>query len=68
MEIEGDEKEDESIVEEVVENGRQEVYYKFNSPMFPLEIDWTITLSQNDFPWNEIKFNGFSSKDCFEKY
>ena len=27
-----------------------------------------ITLSRNDFPWNEIKFEHFSAKDCFEKY
>jgi hypothetical protein len=27
-----------------------------------------ITLSRNDFPWNEIKFSDYSAKDCFEKY
>ena len=43
-------------------------YYKFVTPMHPNETDWSITLSRNDFPWNEIKFNNFSSKDCFEKY
>ena len=36
--------------------------------MHPNETDWSITLSRNDFPWNEIKFNNFTSKDCFEKY
>jgi len=36
--------------------------------MHPPEIDWTITLSRNDFPWYEIKFGNFSSKECFEKY
>ena len=36
--------------------------------MYPPETDWSITLSRNDFPWNEIKFSTFTSKDCFEKY
>ena len=45
-----------------------QVYYKYNSPMHPTEVDWTITLSRNDFPWMEIRFGEFSSKDYFEKY
>lgn len=36
--------------------------------MYQSEVDWMITLSRNDFPWNEIKFLHFSAKDCFEKY
>lgn len=44
------------------------MHYKFNSPIFPPEIDWMITLSRNDFPWHEIKFNNFTAKECFEKY
>jgi hypothetical protein len=31
-------------------------------------MDWTISLSRNDFPWFEIKFNNFTAKDCYEKY
>ena len=31
-------------------------------------MDWTITLSRNDFPWHEIKFGAFSAKECYEKY
>jgi hypothetical protein len=46
----------------------QEVYFKLNIPNYPTEIDWTITLSRNDFPWQEIKFDPFTAKDCFEKY
>lgn len=46
----------------------EQVYYKYGVPMHPNETDWSITLSRNDFPWNEIKFNNFTSKDCFEKY
>ena len=37
-------------------------------PLHPTELDWTITLSRNDFPWNEIKFGIFTAKDCYEKY
>lgn len=44
------------------------VYYKLNTPMFPLEIEWNITLSRNDFPWNEIKFNNFNASECYDKY
>lgn len=45
-----------------------DVHYKFNTPIFQQEIDWFITLSRNDFPWNEIKFGVFTARDCFEKY
>lgn len=31
-------------------------------------MDWTVTLSRNDFPWNEIKFGIFTAKDCYEKF
>jgi hypothetical protein len=31
-------------------------------------VDWAVTLSRNDFPWQEIKFSSFSASDCFEKY
>jgi len=44
------------------------VHYKFANPMFPSEVDWTISLSRNDFPWHEIRFGYFSAKDCYEKY
>lgn len=46
----------------------QEVYFKLSIPTYPTEMDWTITLSRNDFPWAEIKFNNFTAKDCYEKY
>ena len=46
----------------------QEPYYKISTPINPAEIDWTITLSRNDFPWFEIKFGNFTAKECFEKY
>lgn len=46
---------------------QQQLHYKFNSPMYN-EVDWTFTLSRNDFPWNEIRFAEFSPKDCYDKY
>jgi hypothetical protein len=33
-----------------------------------MDVDWTITLSRNDFPWPEISFGPFTAKDCYEKY
>ena len=33
-----------------------------------MDIDWTITLSRNDFPWHEISFPPFSPRECYEKY
>jgi hypothetical protein len=32
-------------------NDEEELYYKLGIPTYPTEIDWTITLSRNDFPW-----------------
>lgn len=58
-----DQTNEEPIVEE-----SQELYYKLNTPIHPQETDWTITLSRNDFPWSEIRFNNFSSRDCFDKF
>lgn len=48
--------------------GNQEVFFKLAVPMNPPEVDWTITLSRNDFPWFEIKFSYFSARECYEKY
>lgn len=45
-----------------------EIYYKIGVPANPPEVDWTITLSRNDFPWHEIKFNGFTAKECYDKF
>jgi hypothetical protein len=46
----------------------EELYYKLATPACPAELDWTITLSRNDFPWHEVKFGAFSAKDCYDKY
>lgn len=44
------------------------VYYRFGNPPFPMDADWTVTLSRNDFPWHEICFEPFSARECYEKY
>lgn len=46
----------------------QDIHYKLSIPTYPTEMDWTITLSRNDFPWQEIRFANFTAKDCYEKY
>ncbi len=33
-----------------------------------MDVDWTVTLSRNDFPWNEVAFAPFTPRECFEKY
>ena len=43
-------------------------YFKFGNPIYLQELDWAITLSKFDFPWTEIKFNKWTTKECFEKY
>ena len=42
--------------------------YKIGSPYFDDDPDWTIALSQLDFPWKEIKFGDFTPAECYEKY
>ncbi len=42
--------------------------YKIGTPYFDDDPDWTITLSQLDFPWKEIKFGDFTTAECYEKY
>jgi hypothetical protein len=46
------------------------IYFKFGNPIYPQvdAVDWTVTLSRNDFPWHEVAFENFSPKECFEKY
>ena len=59
---------DEAVDETMNVEESSEPYYKLAIPIFPLEVDWTITLSRNDFPWHEIRFSIFGAKDCYEKY
>lgn len=46
------------------------IYFKLGNPIHPIveAVDWTVTLSRNDFPWHEVAFEGFTPKECFEKY
>ena len=43
-------------------------YFKHASPLTLKELEWTVTLSRYDFPWNEIAFEPFSPKDCYKMY
>lgn len=42
--------------------------YKLGTPMFDNEPEWSITLSQIDFPWREIWFGDFTPNECYAKY
>lgn len=42
--------------------------YKLGTPIYEYEPDWSITLSEIEFPWAEIKFGDFSSFECYQKY
>ena len=44
------------------------IFFKFGSPLYALDADWTVTLSRNDFPWHEIAFAPFTPRECYEKY
>jgi hypothetical protein len=46
----------------------KEIFYKLANPCFPQEPDWSITLSRNDFPWYDIKFNDYTAQECFDMY
>lgn len=47
---------------------QKEVFYKLATPWFPPEPDWSITLSRNDFPWYDIKFEDYTAQECFDMY
>lgn len=47
---------------------QKEVFYKLASPWFPPEPDWSITLSRNDFPWYDVKFDDYTAQECFDMY
>lgn len=46
----------------------KKVYYKLANPAFPPEPDWSITLSRNDFPWYDVKFDDYTAQECFDMY
>lgn len=41
----------------------KEIMYKLANPCFPPEPDWSITLSRNDFPWYDIKFDDYTAQE-----
>ena len=43
-------------------------YFKHASALTLSELEWTVTLSRYDFPWNEICFEPFTAKDCYRMY
>jgi len=43
-------------------------FYKHATPLTISELEWTVTLSRYDFPWNEISFGQFTAKDCYKMY
>ena len=59
------EEDEEEEEEDTVLNG---VHYKFGNPVYPPDIEWTVTLSRNDFPWPEIATPLFTAQECYEKY
>ena len=44
------------------------ISFKFANPLNVYELEWKITLSRYDFPWDEIKFSTFSAKECYKMY
>jgi hypothetical protein len=59
--------------EEIVDEDLPELkeipsYYKFANPINALELEWKVTLSRYDFPWQEICFEPFSAKECYKMY
>ena len=38
------------------------------TPHFAPEPDWTITLSQAEFPWRQVKVSDFSPLQCYKKF
>lgn len=46
-------------------------YFKFGNPMYLQELDWGITLSKYEFPWQDICTSlksQFSARECYDKY
>lgn len=46
----------------------KEVQFKLSTPCFAAEPDWSVTLSRNDFPWYDVKFDEYTAKECFDMY
>ncbi len=51
-----------------IDLNQQEPHYKLYAAQVMHDMEWTITLARNDFPWHEVQFGIFNAKDCYEKY
>jgi hypothetical protein len=62
--------EEEEIIgdEEIPELRQIPSYYKYANPITLFELEWKVTLSRYDFPWQEICFEPYSSKECYKMY
>jgi hypothetical protein len=43
-------------------------YFEAATSLIIKELEWKVTLSRYDFPWQEIAFSTFSSKECYKMY
>jgi hypothetical protein len=59
---------DEMVDEELPELKEIPAFYKYANPLNALELEWKVTLSRYDFPWQEICFEPFSAKECYKMY
>lgn len=51
------------------EDTKNSVYFKFGNPVYLQELDWAITLSKYEFPWQDIADGFFfTARECYEKY
>ena len=44
------------------------MFYKLATQSTISELEWTVTHSRYDFPWQEISFGPYSSKECYKMY
>lgn len=42
--------------------------YKVGTPAFDYEPDWTVTQSEIEFPWSEVRFGDFTTAECYQKF
>lgn len=43
-------------------------FYKLATQSTISELEWTVTHSRYDFPWQEVQFGPYSSKECYKMY
>ena len=65
LDVEGDES---GMPSQYPELKFQAEYFKHANPLTVSELEWTVTLSRYDFPWNEVSFEPFSARECYKMY